>query len=151
LIENLRLLSASADEKEASATAKNAKAMLDVLEAQQKKLEVTHTAGQMGMELGAAAAHMQGGGNGDLADWFRETFCRIPDHPSLVELSKPRLATVREAPSREEWAAWRDDPTTLFVMAALKRNAEECQEQWMRASWEGGKADQRMLDATRAL
>jgi chaperonin GroES len=61
LIENLRLLSASADEKEASATAKNAKAMLDVLEAQAKKLEVTHTAGQMGMALGAAAAHTNGG------------------------------------------------------------------------------------------
>jgi Flp pilus assembly protein CpaB len=64
LVENLRLLSASADEKEASATAKNAKAMLDVLEAQAKKLEVTHTAGQMGMALGAAAAHTNGGGNG---------------------------------------------------------------------------------------
>jgi hypothetical protein len=93
-----------------------------------------------------------------LADWFREHFRRMTSKRFAVgrrartaafEQRVPRLAAVREAPSREEWAAWRDDPTTLFVMAALKRNAEECQEQWVRASWEGGKADQRMLDGLR--
>jgi hypothetical protein len=98
-----------------------------------------------------------------LADWFRATFPPEPyfdhfDGPPRQQFDaagtdlrrlQPRLATVREAPSREEWAAWRDDPTTLFVMAALKRNAEECQEQWARSSWEGGKADQRMLDGLR--
>jgi hypothetical protein len=93
-----------------------------------------------------------------LADWFRATLADdlekvlplggVPELPAF-EQRVPRLAAVREAPSREEWAAWRDDQTTLFVMAALKRNAEECQEQWVRASWEGGKADQRMLDGLR--
>jgi hypothetical protein len=83
-----------------------------------------------------------------LADWFRATLDDADYRVGSV-MPPPRLAVVREAPSREEWAAWRDDPTTLFVMAALKRNAEECQEQWVRASWEGGKADQRMLDGLR--
>jgi hypothetical protein len=95
-----------------------------------------------------------------LADWFRDTFPAGSTPNAMLEAydaaataaekrDRPRLATVREAPSREEWAAWRDDPTTLFVMAALKRLAEECEEKWMRESWEGGVADQRRLDAFR--
>lgn len=63
--------------------------------------------------------------------------------------SQPRLAAVRTAPSRDEFAAWRDDPTTQFVMNALFRNAEECREHWLALSWESGEADQRKLDALR--
>ena len=63
---------------------------------------------------------------------------------------RPRLAMVREAPSKEEFAAWRDEPITQFVMAALARNAEECREAWMNESWHGGNADQRTLDTYKA-
>ena len=62
---------------------------------------------------------------------------------------RPRLAVVREAPSKEEFAAWRDEPITQFVMAALVRNAEECREAWMLESWERGKADELTLHALR--
>lgn len=59
---------------------------------------------------------------------------------------KPRLASVKTAPSRDEFKAWRDDPVTRFVMAGLTRNAEECREQWLARSWGTGTADQ--LDLT---
>lgn len=62
---------------------------------------------------------------------------------------RPRLAAVLTAPAREEFAAWRDDSVTRFVMAALLRNAEECKEVWLAESWERGEADQRKLDAYR--
>jgi hypothetical protein len=67
----------------------------------------------------------------------------------LSPLPKPKLATVRNAPSRDEFAAWRQDPTTAFVMAALLRNAVECEDKWFIDSWEAGKADQRTLDGLR--
>ena len=66
-----------------------------------------------------------------------------------IAKTKPRLAAVNRAPSREEFAAWRDDPSTRFVMAALARNAEECREKWLNLSWDRGEADQRTLDALR--
>jgi hypothetical protein len=66
-----------------------------------------------------------------------------------ARITKPRLVAVRRAPSREDFAAWRDEPTTQFVMAALARNAEECRDEWMATSWKGGIADQRQLDALR--
>jgi hypothetical protein len=86
-----------------------------------------------------------------LADWFRETFAN--DDPSLsfgalqeayqngLMAAQPRLALVRNAPSREEWAAWRDDPTTLFVMAAMRGVAEAQKRSWDSIAWHGGKAD----------
>lgn len=91
------------------------------------------------------------------ADWFRETF---PAEPPLVNTgvisaaveglrSKPKLAAVTFAPSRDEFAVWRADPTTEFVMAALARNAEECREEWLALSWGSGEADQRKLDGLR--
>lgn len=58
LVENLRLLSATADEKQASAQSKQAKAMLDAIEAAQKRFDLSSAAGQHGMELGAVAAHL---------------------------------------------------------------------------------------------
>jgi hypothetical protein len=91
-----------------------------------------------------------------LADWFHRAFEDDKWGASVVGVAatvalqpKPRLATVRSAPSRDEFAAWRDDPTTRFIMAALARNAEECRDQWLSLSWDSGKADQRMLDGLR--
>ena len=70
-----------------------------------------------------------------LKQWFErnigvEAAAAYPNMASVVDEPprRPRLAAVRAAPSREEFAAWRDDPTTRFVMAALARNAEECRE-----------------------
>jgi chaperonin GroES len=59
MIENLRKLSGEADDKQASATEKQARAMLAAIQAQQGKFELGVQAGQHGMELGAAAAHME--------------------------------------------------------------------------------------------
>lgn len=67
-----------------------------------------------------------------------------PRSRAPVQLVKPFLA-----PSRDEFEAWRDDPVTCFVMAALLRNADECRDEWLRLSWEIGEADQRKLDALR--
>jgi hypothetical protein len=59
------------------------------------------------------------------------------------------LWRARVAPTRDEWAAWRDDPTTRFVMAAL-RNAVAAQKQaWDDFSWQGGCADQLALSEYR--
>lgn len=92
--------------------------------------------------------------------WLESAFGYVdPISAAVVEASadlaremapKPRLATVRQAPSRDEFDAWRDEPITQFVMAALIRNAEECREAWMDASWHGGNADQRSLDTYKA-
>lgn len=53
------------------------------------------------------------------------------------------------APTAEEFSAWRDEPVTRFVMAALERNAEECREEWLRQSWETGQADPTILTGLR--
>lgn len=86
--------------------------------------------------------------------WLSDIFSPEPANTGVIDIApplrpRPRLASVRTAPSRDEFAAWRDDPTTQFVMAALARNAEECRDKWMNESWEAGKADQRTLDALR--
>lgn len=91
------------------------------------------------------------------ADWVKDVF--QPDPPlvntGVMEAGmamlrpKPRIAALRYAPSRDEFAVWRADPTTEFVMAALARNAEECREEWLALSWGSGEADQRKLDGLR--
>jgi hypothetical protein len=53
------------------------------------------------------------------------------------------------APSRDEFAAWRDDDTPGSSWPLLARNADECRDEWLRLSWEGGEADQRKLDGLR--
>lgn len=63
--------------------------------------------------------------------------------------TKARLAVVNHAPGRDEFKAWRDDPTTEFVMAALLRNADEHKELWLAESWNTGEADQERLIALR--
>lgn len=60
-----------------------------------------------------------------------------------------RRPELRSAPSRDAFDAWRDDPVTRFVMAGLKRNAEECKEAWFAESWEAGCADPLKLTAYR--
>jgi len=90
-----------------------------------------------------------------LAEWFRENYLPGAGRPlelNEIDLSprpKPRLAAVNRAPSREEFARWRDDDVTQFVFAALKRNSEECREQWVQSSWEGGLCDPEQLIALR--
>lgn len=60
MMQNLRLLSATADEKDASAQSKMAKAMLDAVKAQEGRFALSAKAGQHGMELGAHAAATEG-------------------------------------------------------------------------------------------
>lgn len=87
------------------------------------------------------------------ASWFDRTFIveegwRYADPPQAEPTSppsKPRLAAVRSAPSRDDFAAWRDQPVTQFVMAALTSNADECRDEWLRQSWEAGSADEMVL------
>jgi hypothetical protein len=89
-----------------------------------------------------------------LARWFRDNFGG-PDGLTdeiQIDLSrppKPRLATVRHAPDRESFLAWRDHPVTQFVMAGLARNAEECREEWLKRSWGTGVAEQTDLTGLR--
>jgi hypothetical protein len=76
-----------------------------------------------------------------LVEWFKAS---CPEE-QISARPKPRLAIVNRAPSRDEFASWRDDPTTKFVMAALIRNADECREEWIRSSWSTGEANQMTL------
>ena len=52
-----------------------------------------------------------------------------------------RPGDILFAPTRDEFAAWRDDPTTQFAFAALRQVADECKRHWSEASWETGNAD----------
>lgn len=58
-MESLRLLSANADDKQAAAHNKLAKAMLDAAKAATERLKATQAAGEHGVELGMAAAHIE--------------------------------------------------------------------------------------------
>lgn len=58
----------------------------------------------------------------------------------------------------EEFQAWREDPVTAWVLAALKAAAEEQKAAWLDATWEQGECDTDKLielrtraDAYRAL
>ena len=98
-----------------------------------------------------------------LTDYFRQIFAPeelaifpsgnngLGAKSSQKELGiKPRLATVRSAPSREEFAAWRDHPVTLFVFAAMRAVAEEQEQSWHDQSWNGGNCDPIELNGLRA-
>ena len=61
----------------------------------------------------------------------------------------PRLATVKTAPTREDFDAWRDHHVTQFVFAAYRNLQRDCEASWLSQSWEGGTADQRTLDGLR--
>lgn len=55
-------------------------------------------------------------------------------------------------PSREDFARWRDDPVTDFVMRALIAAAEANREAWIKASWDnrGGSREMQLELHTRA-
>ncbi len=57
-MESLRLLSANADDKQAAAHNKLAKAMLDAAKASSERFDLSQKAGEHGVELGVAAAQM---------------------------------------------------------------------------------------------
>lgn len=64
---------------------------------------------------------------------------------SVARARREGLALVRSAPSREEFAAWRDHPVTLFVFAALSNASAEQRNAWSETSWEGGEANENLL------
>jgi hypothetical protein len=53
------------------------------------------------------------------------------------------------APDPEEFAAWRADPTTQWVMAAFVAKADEQERAWHDASWNNGAASQAWLQELR--
>lgn len=48
-------------------------------------------------------------------------------------------------PSREDFARWRDDHVTRWVMQAHRAAADANRESWARSSWETGKASEGAL------
>ena len=88
-----------------------------------------------------------------LADWFERNFGERDAYGfAAIQQAEKRSSAMPihivqpiTAPSRDEFATWRDDPVTRFVMAALDRNADECRDEWLRKSWNTGEADQAVL------
>lgn len=87
-----------------------------------------------------------------LKAWFEKTFPQYPlsyegkdaqgfEHYRASAAVPLRAAPIRSAPSRDEFKAWRNDPTTRFVMQALRTAAETQREAWIGQSWESQKAD----------
>lgn len=52
-------------------------------------------------------------------------------------------------PSEEEFAAWRDDPVTKWVLMACRQAASDCRRHWEETSWANGQADQGLLTEQR--
>lgn len=48
-------------------------------------------------------------------------------------------------PSREDFIRWRDDPVTQWVMRAHQAAADANKSEWMRSTWETGKASEGAL------
>lgn len=71
----------------------------------------------------------------------------------LREKVKKSLRAARHwngrAPARDEFAAWRDDPTTRFVFAALAFAEAEQKDAWFEASWAKGEANALLLTELR--
>lgn len=92
-----------------------------------------------------------------LGEWFRKYFPLEPlwadeyraTHRERIK-RQPTLTLVRHAPAREEFKAWRDDPTALFAFAALRQAAEAQQQLWLEKTWGSGIADQNFLTELRA-
>jgi hypothetical protein len=51
------------------------------------------------------------------------------------------LARKKKPVSAEEFAAWREDPVTAWVMGELGKAADAQKEAWMVMSWEGNVTD----------
>jgi len=45
----------------------------------------------------------------------------------------------------EDFDAWRREPATKFIFAAIRKAVEQEKAEWLRLSWEGGDADQHNL------
>jgi hypothetical protein len=43
--------------------------------------------------------------------------------------------------SAEEFASWREDPVTQWVLSACAKAAEQNRETWIAASWDAGQVD----------
>jgi hypothetical protein len=85
-----------------------------------------------------------------LATWFRDAFREGEgqigmDSATPERKPKPRLVVVHHAPSPDEFAAWRADPTTQFVFAAMRSAQAEQKAAWEELSWGAGNADEREL------
>lgn len=52
-------------------------------------------------------------------------------------------------PSVEEFAAWREDPVTRWILAACGIAADDCKRNWIERSWQSGQADQDALTELR--
>lgn len=50
----------------------------------------------------------------------------------------------------DEFSAWRDNNVTQAVFRALDRKVAEAKATWLRASWEAGNCDERVLSDLRA-
>lgn len=53
------------------------------------------------------------------------------------------------APSREDFARWREDPVTRWVLQAHAEMAEQCRLQWLGISWDNGQANPGALSELR--
>lgn len=52
-------------------------------------------------------------------------------------------------PSQEEFLSWKANPTTQWVLKALRSSAEAQKTHWVTQSWDDGKADPEELIALR--
>jgi hypothetical protein len=52
-------------------------------------------------------------------------------------------------PSADDFAIWRDNPVTAWVLAGVQRFADLQKVAWADGSWADGKADQQTLDRLR--
>ncbi len=54
------------------------------------------------------------------------------------------------APSADDFAAWRDNPVTRYIMLAARTAAEANKQAWVDASWDSGRSDPVELATLRA-
>ena len=85
---------------------------------------------------------------GRLADHFRAIIA--PEAVEPAPAAKPNLRVLpRNAPSEDEFDAWKDDPVTQFVLGALAVAADEQKDEWVKATWGTGEANPILLHELR--
>lgn len=94
-----------------------------------------------------------------LIDAFKAIIAPEPDEPSRfyagtgsvrTDAPPPKLrALPRNAPSEDEFDAWKDDPVTQFVLGALSLAADAQAQEWTKASWSTGQANPLLLHELR--
>lgn len=52
--------------------------------------------------------------------------------------------------SQEEWEAWKAEPITEMVFAALRHQADAAKSAWVNASWEAGELEPAVLAGLKA-